>query len=128
MCWSYGTSTRGRVPIRLVTYKSWKGRSGGLKGDLRGMFQANMDLGIFQEKNLTDGIYTLGLAGYSVVTTDVPSRQRGKVTVFYRPAPHLEVEAIHQFGTNVVGFHLTIGEWRWSIVGCYLAPDDTLKI
>ena len=40
---------------------------------LRGMSQANMDLGIFQETKFTDGIYTRGLAGYSVAMTDVPS-------------------------------------------------------
>ena len=36
------------------------------------------------------------------------------------------MEAVQQFGTNVVGFQLATGERRWYILGCYLAPDDTL--
>ena len=40
---------------------------------MRGVSQANMDLGIFQETKVTDGIYIHGSAGYSVVATDVPS-------------------------------------------------------
>ena len=92
------------------------------------MSQANIDLVIFQETKVTDGIYTGGLAGYIVVATDVPSQHRGGVEFFYRPAPHFLVEAVQQFGPNVVGFQLETGEPRWYIVGCYLAPDNTLTI
>ena len=38
------------------------------------------------------------------------------------------VEAIKQFGQNVVGFQLAMGEQRWYIIVCYLAPDNTLTI
>ena len=38
------------------------------------------------------------------------------------------MEAVHQFGTNVVGFHLATGEMRWYIVVCYLSPDNTSTI
>ena len=69
---------------------------------LMGVSQTNMDLGVFQETKVTDGIYTCGLAGYSVVATDAPSRHHGGVAVFYRPAPYFVVEAIQQFGPNVV--------------------------
>ena len=50
------------------------------------------------------------------------------MAVFYRPAPHLAVEDVHQFGPSIVGFQLATGEQRWYIVGCYLAPDNTLTI
>ena len=46
---------------------------------LRGMSQANMDLGIFQETKVTEGIYTRRLAGYSVVASDAPNQHRGRV-------------------------------------------------
>ena len=92
------------------------------------MSQANMELGILQEKKLTYGIYTRGSAGYSVVATDSPSRHRGGVAVFHRPAPHFAVEAVRQFGPNVIGFQLVTGVRRWYIVGCCRAPDNTLKI
>ena len=87
-----------------------------------------MDLGILQETKLTDGIYTRGSAGYSVFATDALSRHRGGVAIFYRPAPHFTVEALRKFWSNVIGFQLAAGARRWYIVGCYLAPDDTLTI
>ena len=81
-----------------------------------------MYLGIFQGKKATDVIYTCGSAGYSVVVTDTQSRQSGGVAVFHRPAPHFAVEAVQQFGPNLVGFQLATGERRWYIVECYLIP------
>ena len=87
-----------------------------------------MDLGIFQEKKFTDGIYTRGSDGYSVIATDAPSRHRGGVAVFHRPAPHFAVEAVQKFGPKVVGFQLETGAQWWYIVGCYLAPNNTSTI
>ena len=87
-----------------------------------------MDLGIFQETKVTDGIYTRGSTGYSGVATDALSRHRGGVAVIHRPAPHFAVEAVQKFGPNVVGFQLAMGARRWYIVGCYLAPDDTSTV
>ena len=69
-----------------------------------------MGLVILQETKLTDGVYTRRSDGYSIVTTDVPSRHRGGVAVFHRPAPHFAVEAVQQFGPNVVGFQLATEE------------------
>ena len=125
MCLSTGLPTGGKVPIRFGTYNICNGRNGGLEAALRGMSQANMDLGILQETKLTDGIYTRGSAGYSVVATDAPSRHRGGVAIFYRSTPHFAVEAVEKFGTNVIRFQLVTGARRWYIVGVYLAPDDT---
>ena len=79
----------GKVPIRFGTYNIFNGRKGGLETALSGMSQANTDLGIFQETKLTDGIYTRGLAGYSVIVTDALSRHRGGVALFYLYEPRL---------------------------------------
>ena len=114
--------------IRFGTYNIRNSFNRGLESALRGMAQANMDLGIFQETKCTDGIYTRESAGYSVVSTDAPSRHRGGVAVFYRPSPLFAAEAVRQFGPNVVGFQLTTGARWWYIIGCYLAPDGTLTI
>ena len=92
------------------------------------MAQANTNLGIFQETKGTNRIYTRELDGYSVVATDSPSRHRGGVAVFYRPSPLFAVEAVRQFGPNVVGCQLATRARRWYIIGCYLAPDDTSMI
>ena len=98
-CWwgalkSTGGSAKEEVPIRFGTYNIRNGRNGGLESALRGMSQANMDLGIFQETKRTDGIYTRESVGYCVVATDSPSRHRGGVALFYRPLPLLAVEAV----------------------------------
>ena len=55
------------------TYNIRNGRNGGLELKFRGVSQASMDMGIFQEKKVTDGIFTHGSDGYSVVATDAPS-------------------------------------------------------
>ena len=83
MCIYTERPTSVKVPIRFGTYNIRNGRNGGLEAALRGVSQANMDLGILQETKLTDGIYTRGSASYSVVATDAPSRHRGGVTIFH---------------------------------------------
>ena len=93
-----------------------------MESALRGMSQANMDLGIFQETKCTDGIYTRESAGYRVVATDAPSGHRGGVALFYRPSPLFEVEAVRECGPNVLTFEVATGAQRWYIIGCYLAP------
>ena len=63
----------GTVPIRFGIYNICNRRNGGLEAELRGKSQANMNLRIFQETKLTDGISPRGSAGYSVFTTDALS-------------------------------------------------------
>ena len=109
--------TCGTVQIRFGTYNICNGRKGRLETALRGMSQANMDLGILQETKFTDVIYTRGSAGYSVIATDAPIRHRGSVILFYRSKPHFVVEAVEKFGPNVLGFQLATGAQRWYIVG-----------
>ena len=87
-----------------------------------------MDLGILQEKKCTDGIYTNESSGYRVVATDSPSHNRGGVALFYRPSPLFEVEAVWEYGPNVLSFEVATGARRWYIIGCYLAPDDAETI
>ena len=60
-----------------------RGIERGFESALRGMAQANIDLGVFQETKCTEGIYTRESAGYRVVATDAPSRHRGGVALFY---------------------------------------------
>ena len=76
-----------------------------------------MDVGVFQETNLTDGIYTQGAASYRVVTTLAPSIHRVNVALLYRYSPNFTVEAIHQFGANIIAFQMAKVERRWYIVG-----------
>ena len=92
MCQSTGGSTgvgwRGRQetvrPIRFGTYNTRNGRSRGLKSALCRMFQANMDLGVFQETKFTKGIHLRKSCGHKLVASKAPSAHIGGVTVFYR--------------------------------------------
>ena len=63
----------GRTPIRFRTYNIRNGQNCGLELALRGVGQSNVDVGVFQETKLTDGIYTRILAGYKVVAMPLPS-------------------------------------------------------
>ena len=62
--------------------------------ELREMAQANLDLHVLQETNLTNGIYTCESFGYRVVTAYVPSRHYDRVAVFYCVSPGFSVEMI----------------------------------
>ena len=102
-------STKEEVPIKFGTYNIRNGRNGGLESALRGMAQANIDLGIFQETKCNDGIYTRESSGYRVVATDAPSRHRGGVALFYRPSSLFAVEAVRDYGPNVLSFEVATG-------------------
>ena len=116
------------MPIKFGTYNIRNGRNGGLEAALRGMDQANMDLGVMQETNITDGIYTRTSAGYRVVATDAPSRHRGGIALFYREGAGFAVEELRPYGPNIISFEVVTGRRRWYIIGCYLAPDDARTI
>ena len=102
MCNPTRRPTYGTVPIRFGTYNIRNGRKGGLESALRGVSQANMDLGILQETKIANGVYTRGSAGYKVIAADAPSRHRGGVALFYRLTPRFVVEAVERCGPNVM--------------------------
>ena len=58
----------------------------------------------------------------------MPSRHRSGVTIFYRDSPAFAVEAICQFGADVIVCQLETRESRWYIFGCYLAPRNNTTI
>ena len=80
MCWSmvvYMGRGRGKGQgvsrttclIRFGAYNIWSGRNRGQESALRGIFQANMDLGVLQETKLTKRIYMRESSGYKMVAT-----------------------------------------------------------
>ena len=121
-------STKEEVLIKFGTDNIRNGRNGGLESALRGLAQANIDLGVFQETKCTDGIYTHKSVGYRVVATDAPSRHRGRVALFYRPSSLFAVKEVREYGPNVISFEVATGGRRWYIIGCYLAPDNARTI
>ena len=46
----------------------------------------------------------------------------------HQPEPHFAVESMRKYRTNVIGFQLVTGARQWYMMGCYLAPDNTLTI
>ena len=94
-----------------------------MKSALRGL-----DVGIFQDTKMMDGIYTWRLAGYKVVGMSALSRHCGGVRLFYWDSSAFAVEAIQQFGVNVITGQMVTGERQWHIVVYYLAPGDDTTI
>ena len=45
-----------------------------------------------------------------------------------RPSSLFAVEAVREYGPNVLSFEVATGGKRWYIIGCYLAPDDARTI
>ena len=95
--------------IRFRSYVIRKIRNFSLESALRGMDHVNMDLGRFQETNLTDGVYMWGLSGYCVISTDTLVWHRGGMLVLYQDFTHFMIESHHQQDPNVVSFQLELG-------------------
>ena len=102
-------STKEEVPIKFGTYNIRNGRNGELESAFRGMAQANIDLGVFQETKCTDVIYTRESAGCRVVATDAPCRHRGGLALFYRPSAQFAVEEVREYRPNVISFEVVTG-------------------
>ena len=64
----------GWTPIRFGTYNIRNGRNGELESVLRGMGQENVDVEVFQDTKLTEGIYMRKSARYKVSKTPAPRR------------------------------------------------------
>ena len=54
--------------------------------------------------------YTHISARYRFIATLVPNLHCGCITLFYQESPNFSVEAICQFGANIIAFQLTTGE------------------
>ena len=55
------------------------------------MDQANIGLGVLQEKKFARVVYAQESVGYRVVTSDAPRQHRGGVVIFYRYFLHFTV-------------------------------------
>ena len=95
--------------IRLGTYNIRNSRNGGLDSELRGMSQANIDLGIFQETKVTAGIHTRESSGYRVVASEASIAHSGGIALFYSTTDHLSVEELQLHSMNVARFQLASG-------------------
>ena len=92
----------GRKTIRFGTYNIRSRWNSELESELRGMGKSNMDVRVFQETKLTEGIYMRKSARYKIVASTAPSRHCGGATLFYWDYPNFAGEAICQFGANVI--------------------------
>ena len=128
MCRSTGVSTQVSDPIQFGSYNIRNIWSEGLDSSFRGVSQANLELVVSQENGIMGIVYTRGSDGYSAVGIDASIQHRSRVAVLYWPPPRYAVDAIQQFRPNYVGFQIDMGDKRWYIIRCYLAPDNTLTI
>ena len=83
---------------------------GALELALREVDQYNLDLGVFQDTKVTDGIHMRASAVYCVFVTNTLSRnRRGGVAIFYQDAPHFKVKALQLHGPNMLGSKVASG-------------------
>ena len=82
------------------------------------MSQTNMDLGFFQETEVTKRIYMQESSGYNVVASDAPRVHISGVAVFYRAVEHFSMELLQVYGENVFSYQLASVGRRWFIMGC----------
>ena len=126
MCRGTGQTVEGgggeQALICFETYNIQNSQNSGLDLALRGTSQPSVDVGVFQETKLTEGIYTGLSEGYMVITTPAPSQHQCGVATLYQDSPVFTVEAIQQFGAKVIACQLATGERRWYIMDCYLVP------
>ena len=90
--------------IRFGLYNIYNDQNGGLESALRGMFQANIDLGIFQDTKVTGGIFERDTGGYRVAATKELILHCGRVSVFCHKAEHFTLEALCLHIPNIVSF------------------------
>ena len=84
----------------------------------------NSDLGVFQEMNVTGGIYARGLIGYRIMATEAPIPHRISASVFYREVEQFTLEELCLYLLNVASFQMVTGRQQWHVVVCCIAPHD----
>ena len=102
----------------------WTGRAGGLETALQELQQGNVDVGLLQEKKLTQRIHKNHGVGYNVWETEAESLHREGVAVVWRAAKLWQVENTARFVPNVVILLLMSGAIKWYVVGAYVPPND----
>ena len=108
----------------VATWNVCSGRNGGLESALRAMKALSVDICLFTEAKLMDGIHTRVSSRFSVVATDAASKSQGGVALCWREIEAFEVEETTKFGPNVIAFQLVTGEDRFYVVGVYIPPSD----
>jgi hypothetical protein len=88
------------------------------------MKATGVDLGIFTETKITDGVYTRFSSGYNVTATNTISASQGGIALFWRENELYEVEEVATRGPNVLTFELVTGQMRYFVVGAYIPPSD----
>ena len=100
----------GRGSFSVATYNVRCGRNAGLESALRAMAATGVDLGIFTETKITDGVYTRFSSGYNVTASNAVSASQGGIALFWRDNEIYEVEEVATRGPNVLTFELVTGE------------------
>ncbi len=74
----------GRGSFSVATYNVCCGRNAGLESALRAMAATGVDLGIFTETKITDGVYTRYSSSYNVTASNAVSASQGGIALFWR--------------------------------------------
>ena len=73
------------------------------------MAQANVDLGLLKNINITDGVYAQESAGFFLIALEAPICHHGGVALFYKYLSCFSVEAHQHHGPPVTIFQMVTG-------------------
>ena len=102
--------------IRFGSYTTRNVFNDRMESALFRMEQSNMDMGVFQQTRIVNGIYTRNLLEYNVLVTNDLRQCHGGVSVFYHEYPYFQVDYLHQFTPKLVISKLELrGRWGYVV-------------
>ena len=99
------------------------GLYGRLESALRALWQVNFIIGVIQEINLTEGVYTRHSTVYSIYATETEIRHRGRITITCWQEEGWQPEGVVNYSQNLLSFIITSRWRRWYVVGEYVPTN-----
>ncbi|HEY9815724.1 MAG TPA: endonuclease/exonuclease/phosphatase family protein, partial [Candidatus Obscuribacterales bacterium] len=87
-----------------------------------------VDICLFTETKLTNGIHTRSCLGYSVAATRAVSPHQGGVALIYKDSAYWQIESLRKHGPNVISCELVSGFQRRPLVGAYIPPSGNYRL
>ncbi len=85
----------------------------------------DMDIAVFQEAKFTDGMYTKGMSGYKVFSSNATSMSKGGVALLWVEDHNLfKIKSVRFPTADVLTFKLVAGDSKWLVVSGYIVPGD----
>jgi hypothetical protein len=121
------TTTPNSTPqqVHLCTYNIVSGRGSRLIAAIRALAIMHVDIALFTEVKIHDGIFPCSYLGYNIIATPAPSQHQRGVAIAWKESTGYTVESITINDANMISFQLVSSGHRWLIAAVYLSPNFT---